>query len=127
MAYVSKEQKAAIVAALKKVVPASWKYSVSVANHSTLVVTISAAPVDLLAEIARKTGRGHIVTSGNVEVNHYYPAEALGESLPVFERIISACNTGNYDNSDSQTDYFDVGHYVKIRIGRFDKPFETRA
>lgn len=36
-----------------------------------------------------------------------------------------ALNTDNYDNSDVQTGYFDVGHYVELRIGRWDKPFQV--
>jgi len=30
----------------------------------------------------------------------------------------------NYDNSDSQSDYFDVNFYLNIGIGRYDKPFK---
>src|SRR5690606_40972107 len=41
----------------------------------------------------------------------------------VMERIVAALNTGNWDRSDIQTDYFDVGHYVDLRIGTWDKPF----
>jgi hypothetical protein len=36
---------------------------------------------------------------------------------------VRALNCDNYDNSDSMTDYFDVGHYVDLNIGKWDKPF----
>jgi hypothetical protein len=33
-------------------------------------------------------------------------------------------NDGNHDNSDIQSDYFDVGWYISINVGRWDKPYE---
>jgi hypothetical protein len=33
--------------------------------------------------------------------------------------------TGNHDRSDSQTDYFDVGWYIEIQFGQWDKPHRT--
>jgi len=43
--------------------------------------------------------------------------------LQTMRAIIKALNLDNYDRSDSMTDYFDVGHYVNINIGRWNKPF----
>ena len=48
MAYMNQEKKSKIAAALKGVVPDGWKYSLSVRNHSTIVMTITAAPFDLI-------------------------------------------------------------------------------
>ena len=30
---------------------------------------------------------------------------------------------GYYHNSDSYTDYFDVAYYIRINIGKWDKPY----
>ena len=30
-------------------------------------------------------------------------------------------NVGNHDNSDPMTDYFDVGWYISVNLGRWDK------
>jgi hypothetical protein len=38
-----------------------------------------------------------------------------------------AMNDGNWDNSDPQTDYFNVGWYSYIKIGRFGKPYKLVA
>lgn len=38
-------------------------------------------------------------------------------------RFTTPLNIDNYDNSDSQTDYFDVGHYTSINLGSWNKPF----
>ena len=57
MAYIDQTKKAKIAANLKKVVPAGWKYSLAVRNHSTIVLTISAAPVNLIAELVSSEHR----------------------------------------------------------------------
>jgi hypothetical protein len=114
MAWMNQEKKAAISAELKKVMPKSWKYSLSVRNHSTLVLTIRSAPIDL--------------TKGqpNINVNHYWlDKQFSGDLLVQFVKIRNAMNTGNWDHSDAMTDYFDVGHYVDIKVGDWDKPFKV--
>ena len=124
MAYVSKELKAKIAAELKTAIPKGWKYSLAVRNYSTIVLTISSSPVDLI--------RAHAAspyfdpeTATYVEVNPYHWKSHLSdpEVADVFGKVFAALNTDNYDNSDVQTDYFDVGHYVALHIGRWDKPF----
>lgn len=115
VAYVSKEKKAKIAAALKLVVPKTWKYTLSVRNHSTITMTIKSAPIDLTDGGKRSS------------INHYWLADSFsGKTLATLEKIKAALNTDNYDRSDIQTDYFDVGHYVNIALGRWDKPFEVK-
>jgi hypothetical protein len=41
MAFITQEEKKAIAAQLKKVIPSTWKYSLSVQNHSALMLTIA--------------------------------------------------------------------------------------
>jgi hypothetical protein len=33
----------------------------------------------------------------------------------------------NHDNSDIMTDYFDVGWYVNIYVGKWNKPYNVKA
>ena len=42
----------------------------------------------------------------------------------VLKRAVQLLDYYNYDNSDSQSDYFDVNFYLNIGIGRYDKPFK---
>jgi hypothetical protein len=133
MAYVDQSKKALIAAALKPVMPAGWKWSLAVQNHSTIVLTITSAPVDLLAEVkrvvdARAERRGEQPIDGktftNFDVNHYHLDTAFdGELLETFRKIVDALNTNNHDRSDIQSDHFDVGHYVAVKLGRWNKPF----
>lgn len=133
MAYMNQEKKAKIAAKLKDVVPKGWKYSLRVRNHSTIVMTIASAPVDLMAEAQRVTAArmarqgstpaDYTVTS--LDVNPYHPDMHFDESLPAIRAILTALNDGNHDRSDIMTDYFDVGWYVELNIGTWEKPFKV--
>lgn len=127
MAYMSQEKKKEIAAALKEVVPKSWKYSLGVRHHSTIVMTIRSAPIDLIAErnqaVADKLDRGYQVVKDNFSVNPYNGEICLTKSAEIFRKILKILNTGNYDNSDIMTDYFDVNFYVDLRVGEWNKPF----
>lgn len=121
MAYIDQKKKAEIEAALKKVIPASWKYSLAIQNHSTLCLTIYSAPRDLVTANLRPV---HRKAHGCITLNPYYiKHEYDGELLELFQRILAAMNAGNYDHSDVQSDYFDVGWYVSVNIGKSDRPF----
>jgi hypothetical protein len=124
MAYMNQDKKATIAQALALVVPKSWRYTLSVRNRMTLVMTIKSAPIDLIGEIRNKS---EFFKGGDITLNTYWLDEAYtGELLETFEAIKSALNTGNHDNSDVQTDYFDVGHYIEISIGQWNKPFVVK-
>lgn len=128
MAHMNQIKKAAIAAQLKKVVPAGWKYSLSVVNHSTICMTVSAAPINLVdAYTAKRCSddvRASCMAHMRVDVNPYSWADHFdGDLLAAFTKILEALNLGNWDRSDIQTDYFDVGHYVDLQFGRWNKPF----
>lgn len=114
MAYMNQLKKSEINAELKKIIPKSWRWSLSVKHHSTLVFTLSSAPAAELGEFDGK----------HVQINHYYPEKYFkGPILELVERIIKAINFKNYNRSDCYTDYYDVGYFVNFSIGRWDKFF----
>lgn len=117
MAHMNQEKKAKIAAVLKNVVPKGWKYSLAVRDYSVIEMTISAAPIDLLAAV------------GQTKASSYCFAikTKVAEVTETFEKIFNALNTDNYNRSDIMTDYFDVGHYVCLNIGKWNKPFKLAA
>lgn len=120
MAYMNQEKKAAIAAELKKVMPKGWKYSLRVRDYTGIVMTISAAPIDLLADVQWYDG----IPRDHTSVNAYHVLDNYkGQAREVLENALNALNLNNYDNSDSMTDYFDVGHYVYLNIGDYNRPF----
>jgi len=63
-----------------------------------------------------------------MSVNHYHLDGAFtGELLATFEKIVAALNLDNHDRSDAMVDHFDVGHYVSVHLGRWNKPFVVQA
>ena len=60
-----------------------------------------------------------------VDVNPYHVRTHVADECvaDVLQKIVDALNTDNHDRSDIMTDYFDVGHYVDLHIGRWDRPF----
>ena len=127
MAYINAEQTKVKRNALKAAFP-GWKFSVRCDNHSSLEVRIIAADIDFFADDATLGDltdrlRGH----SNIGVNHYYlDSQWQGKALAALRKIVDICQEGNHDNSDISTDYFDVGWYLHIQIGAWDKPFQLR-
>lgn len=121
MAYMNQEKKADIAAALKKVMPKDWKYSLRCDRYS-ITLTVSQAPVDL---VKLNAGDRYEASRGHLQLNHYHLRSQCADSAvaDTLEAIKAAMNTGNWDNSDVMTDYFDVGHYINIHVGKWNKPF----
>ena len=122
MAYMSQENKAVLRAEIEKVMPTGWKWSLAVRHHSTLVLTIRQAPVDLIGENLVCASRPEPSSNRTLNVYHLN-GEYANKLLKIFESIKGAMMVGNHDNSDSQSDYFDVGWYIDINIGDSDSPF----
>lgn len=119
MAYVSKETKATLVAEAKKVLPKGWKATFGVRHHSTMVMTIRKAPASVLEDYLGDKSHDH------PHVNHHHLETCWkGETLKTLEALRAALMTGNHDHSDIQSDYFDVGWYVSMNFGQWDKPCE---
>jgi len=116
MAYITQDQKKKIAKLLKKVVPSDWRYSLAIRHHSKIIMTIRKGPIEL-------------VTVGGKVRTHFSPNDLYlsnsysGELLETMEKINTALNLDNFDNSDTMTDYFHVGHYVTIQAGKWNKPF----
>ena len=132
MAWMNQERKAEIAANLNKVMPRAWKWSLSVHHHSTIVLTITEADVDLLTiynakaqtQFEWKHPNETWMPSNYVQVNEFWLQDQFEvELLAQFEKFKAALNVGNHDNSDPMTDYFDVGWYVSINLGKWDRPF----
>lgn len=126
MAYMNQEKKVAIAANLKAVMPNGWKYTLGVRHHSTIVLTITAAPFDLIRAF-KPSEYFNPETATHADVNPYHFRNHFDDECvaDAFDAIFTALNDGNHDRSDVQTDYFDVGWYVDVKVGRWDKPFQV--
>lgn len=64
------------------------------------------------------------VASRSLDVSNIFNMERAQE---VINNIVEAINSENYDNSDSMSDYFDVGYYVHLNFGKWNKPCQIIA
>lgn len=123
MAYMSQEKKAVIAALLKPVMPKDWKYSLKVHHHSSLICTVYSAPVDVLSKVADPSLHRDNHYSVNV---YWYKTHITDEELrEQVGKIIDVLNHGNWNRSDAMSDYFDVGHYIELTFGNWEKPFQN--
>jgi len=114
MAYMSKDHAATIRANLKKNFP-NFKFSVTIRHHSTICVSILQSPLDFSKDIA-ESGYSY------VQLNEYHLDRY--EHSDTLKKIKDIINEGNHNNSDPMTDYFDVGFYIDMNIGQFEKPYQ---
>lgn len=136
MAYMSQEMKKALAPQIKAVLKKyAVKGSISVDNHSSIVVTLREGNLDFIgqanidnAEYAARRGQRLYKVEGNYQVNTYHPEGGDATINKFFRELIDAMNgkgssISNHDNSDLMTDYFDVGWYLNINVGRWNKPY----
>ncbi len=128
MAFMNQERKKELSPGIKAVLKKHGvKASLAVRHHSTLVVNIRSSAIDFAtdrvvmpAHIGRDRG-----WQGYDGINPYwYKEHWTGKALEFLTELMPALNVGNHDRSDIMTDYFDVGWYVDVNIGSWDKNYE---
>ena len=129
MAYVSQELKAKLAPTIKAICKKyGVKASLAVRNHSTLVLNIKSGKIDFINDYGSTPEARADAEKFGIQVNPYwYKDHFNGEAYHFLSEIIPAMNNGNHDNSDIQTDYFDVGWYIDVNIGRWNKKYELVA
>ena len=114
MAYVSQEKKSQLAPAIKAVLKKyNVKASISVRNHSTLVVTVKSGNMDFETR------------DGYADVNVYWiDSHYAGIQRKFLNELLDAMKGPKYfNNDDAQTDYFHRSHYTDINIGQWNKPY----
>ena len=133
MAYMSQEKKVKIAPKIKAIL-AKYKVkgSLAVRNHMTLCLNLKSGSIDFIANSNTVCGNSHYQvasgfkpsTSGYDQVNPYHFQDPYdGKALAFMQEVFHAMNDGNHDRSDIQSDYFDVGWYVDVNIGKWNKPY----
>ncbi len=137
MAYFNQERKQerapAIKAILKKY---GIKGSLAVRNHSTFVLNVKSGSIDFIENFIATDAKlihggkmsqdqiDYIRKNQSLDVNPYWFKEHYsGKAKEFLTEVFAAMNKGNHDNSDIMTDYFDVGWYVDVNIGSWNKPY----
>ena len=117
------------------------KFSVTVKDGRSLMVALMEAPFKIFEKDVDVYGNN---INGKSSLNHYYLKHEYVEQCHYHTgQIVHRCNGGvfltakawdmlirvyeianaeNWDESDSQTDYFNCNYYLNMRIGKWDKP-----
>ena len=137
MAYMNQEKKAKIAPEVKRILKKyGVKGTLAVRNHSSLVLNVKSGPIDFIENYistdlnlphAKKMDPNQVAylrKNQAIDVNPYWYHENFsGKAKSFLKEILQVMNSGNHDRSDIQTDYFDVGWYVDVNIGKWNKPY----
>ena len=130
MAYMSQDRKKEIAEVVKVILKEyGVKGTLAVRHHSTLVLNINSGCIDFIGNYVSMMDSTKLENyldfrPSYLDINPYHYRDHFdGKAKEFLNKVFNAMNKGNHDNSDVQTDYFDVGWYVDINIGRWDKPY----
>ena len=125
MAYMSQEKKAALAPRIKAILAEyGLKGTLRVDHHSTLELNIRSGKVDFIGSRICYHWQALDPKEMYLQVNNHWCHEQFtGAAKDCLVKLRNAMNDGNHDNSDISTDYFDVGWYIYINVGQWDKPY----
>jgi hypothetical protein len=135
MAFMNQMKKAKIALALKPILKKyRIKGTLSVRNHSSIVLTLKGGAIDFIGNSNRVCGASHYQvangfrpnTSNYCDVNPYWFQEHYDGAAKAFltEAFAALKSADWYDESDAQIDYFRTAYYVDINIGKWSAPYQ---
>ena len=132
MAYMNQERKAKLAPAIKEILKRyGVKGSLSVDNHMSLVLTIKSGKLDFIKDynetVSAQPGGFRLGSPAekSLDINQFWYQDHFKNKkiLGFLREVLAAMNVGNHDRSDIQTDYFDVGWYINVHVGKWNKPY----
>lgn len=134
MAFMNQDKKKELAPKIKEICKEyGIKATLSVRDYRALELNIKCGDIDFIGiynSVERTTSWGEPRRKAEkyLGVNVYYINEDFtGKALEFLSKVHKAMNDGNYDKSDIQTDYFNVGWYTSINIGKWDKPYQLNT
>ena len=134
MAYVDADRKKKIAPGVKQVLKANGlRGTLSVKDRMVLVLTIQSGWLDFIGNF-NDTCQQSLAPDDRftpavdyIQVNEYFIDRSFsGEAARVLNELKAAMSVGNWNKSDIMTDYFNVGWYININIGKYDKPYMVK-
>lgn len=132
MAYITQEQKKAMAVKMKPLLAEyGMKGSMSIEHHSVLHLNLRSGKLDLIGQINKRNAEyeamgqpSYVGVLKNASLHHNRAENFTGKEAEFLTKAFAIMAEGNHDNSDSMTDYFDVGWYYYIEVGSWEKPYE---
>ena len=135
MAYMNQTKKQTIASKVKPILAKyGMKGSLSVRNHSTIVLKLTSGPIDFIGDLTTQRQFGYVSYELNkdemrkryeLSINPYwYHEHYTGTALAFLSEIIPAMKSADwYDDSDAQVDYFNTAYYYDVNVGSWNKPY----
>ena len=131
MAYMNQERKAKIAPAVKSILKRYGVKGTLSTDRYSLSLNIKSGTLDFIGNynetVERQPGgfRNGRPAEECIQINNYWYRDHFSNKVIVkfLDEILWALNNGNHDNSDIMTDYFDVGWYVHVNVGKWNKPY----
>lgn len=134
MAYMNQDRKAEIAPAVKEILKRYGVKGTLATDRFSLILNIKSGALDFIGDYNAHTMNDPYQrarnpyfqpVSGNININPYHYRDHFNSKVikKFLDEVLRAMNVGNHDNSDIMTDYFDVGWYVKVNIGKWNKPY----
>jgi hypothetical protein len=111
MAYINQAQKKAFAPKIKALCAKyGVKGTLSIDGGRGILLTLHKGKIDF--------GTSH------VQVNTYHVDDRWPPVAKEFlTQAVAILNEGNHNNSDLSIDYFDIGWYVYVNVGKWDMPY----
>jgi hypothetical protein len=131
MAYMNQDRKARIAPAVKAILKRYGVKGTLSTDRNSLSLNIKSGTLDFIGDYNSAPRPYYYDTSsrwesrGDIQVNNYHYGDHFASKVikSFLREVLAALNDGNHDNSDIQSDYFDVGWYVHVNIGKWNKPY----
>lgn len=137
MAYISTDDVKHIRNELKKELP-QYKFSVVRDHHSSVTISLMKGPAfndyEYFDRYNNVTKTANLSDGEHHQINQFHLEDFYGKEnaeilskIDTISRTAPAKNGGKvwYNDSDIQTDYFDIAYYVHINVGKWNKPYEV--
>lgn len=123
MAYMNQEIKKQKEFNIKKILKSfNLKGTLSVRNHSTLVLTIKKGQLDFVGEYKEAYSSARDTP---IMVSRYNYRNVHSKKIVEFlDEIFKELNYGNWNNSRPEVDHFDIGWYVEVNVGTWKSPYQ---
>jgi hypothetical protein len=141
MAHMTQEMKKSIQPKIKILAKKyNVKCTLGIRNYSTIILNVNSGEMDFVGNYNNIVKSKNIRTKklktgdrirclnedGHINVSQYnYDNTFSGMCLSFLNEAYEILfSMGYYNNSDSQTDYFDIAYYVDVNIGRYEKSYQ---
>jgi hypothetical protein len=135
MAYMNQDRKARLAPAVKSILKRYGVKGTLSTDLRSISLNIKSGTLDFIGNYNETVGaqpggfRLGSPAEKSIQINNYWYRDHFSDKVirKFLEEILRALNDGNHDNSDIQTDYFDVGWYVHVNVGKWNKPYVLEA